>query len=133
MSMKILAGDGLRLGKHDLTYVMMGFLYLKKDKGWRKKHQYHISEIKSVQIIDEENFRTFGATAGWGLVGIALAGPFGAALGSYFGGKKNNITAAFEMDDGLKFLAECKPGTFRKLTKDYKSRQILTDAGLGKD
>lgn len=108
---------------------MMGLLYLKKDNGWRKKYQYHISQIKSVQVIDEENYRTFGATAGWGLVGVALAGPLGAALG----GKKNNITAAFEMDDGLKFLAECKPGTFRKLTKDYKSRQILTDAGLDKD
>ncbi|MEP1537972.1 MAG: hypothetical protein ABJQ34_03990 [Paracoccaceae bacterium] len=130
MSIKVIAGDGLRLGKHDGTSINFGQLTLKKEKGWFAKKHYQSKQVAAVQVVDEENYRTFGATAGWGLVGIALAGPFGAALGGYFGGKKNIVTAAVEMDDGFRFLAEFKPATFRKLTKHYQQKKTLLASGL---
>lgn len=131
MGIKILAGDGLKTGKSDRTSIMLGQLFLKKEKGWFAAHEYKLTQIKEIQTIDEENFRTFGSTAGWGLVGIALAGPFGAVLGGYFGGKKNIVVAAVEMDDGLRFLAEFSQGSFRKLTKHYRYAENLKNAGMG--
>ena len=133
MSIKILAGDGLRLGKHNGTEIGFGILNLKKDKGLLAKRKYALTQVVEIQTIDEENYRTLGATAGWGLVGVAVAGPFGAAIGGYFGGKKNTITAAVEMDDGFRFLAEFKPGSFRKLAKHNRKKNILEQAGIGGD
>lgn len=130
MTIKVIAGDGLRLGKHSGTQTSFGMLTLKKDKGWFAKRQYQTKQVVDVKVIDEENYRTLGATAGWGLVGVAIAGPFGAALGGYFGGKKSTTTAAVEMDDGFRFLAEFKPGTFRKLTKHYKHKQVIENADI---
>ncbi|KIC18513.1 hypothetical protein [Leisingera sp. ANG-DT] len=132
MGIRILAGEGLRLGKHDSTKVLFGQLQLKKEKGWFATCNYSLTQVAQIETVDEENYRTLGATAGWGLVGIALAGPFGAVLGGYFGGKKNLIVAAVEMDDGLRFLAEFSPASFRKLTKHYKHTEALQKTGFAK-
>jgi len=130
MGFTVLAGEGLHIGKHEDHVVMMGALTLRKDKGsstfFNKRHTYQINnDVVKVETVDEEAYRSGLATAGWGLVGLALAGPLGVACGSYFGGKTDNVIAAVELIDGRKFLAQLKRKQYRKLTEHLAATQRL--------
>ena len=130
MGIRVLAGEGLKLGKDKGTKIEFGELRLKKKNGWFAARKYSLKQVVEVQEINEEDFRTLGGTAGWRLVGVAVAGPLGALFGGYFGGRKNNVTAAVKLDDDFKFLAEFSASTYRKLTKHYKRKVALEKSGL---
>jgi len=122
VTFKVLAGEGLRIGKDASHNILMGQITLKAEKGLFKQYRYFLKkDIAEIEEIDAEAYRSGLATAGWGLVGIAIAGPFGAVLGGWFGGKKDNVIAAVKFKDGRKFLGEFKRKQYRALTAHQKA------------
>jgi hypothetical protein len=124
MGFTVLAGEGIRQGKHDGHDIIFGQITLKAEKGWFKKYNYTVADIIEIEEIDADAYRSGLATAGWGLVGIAVAGPFGAVIGGWFGGKKDNVVAAVKFSDERKFLGQFTRRKYRKLTAEYNKRKV---------
>lgn len=118
MGFTVLAGDdSFRQGKHDNHSVGLGALQLKAAKGWFKIFTFASQDIAEVKVIEEDEFRSGYATAGWGLVGLAVAGPFGAVIGGVFGGKKDDVIVGVRFMDERKVLLKLTRRQFRKLAK----------------
>jgi len=126
----MLAGDGdIHIGKHNSHTISFGQVQIKAKKGWIKTFIYPFADITEVEEIDAEAYRTGTATAGWGLVGLAVAGPFGAVLGGIFGGKTDKVIAAVKFKDGRKFLGEFNRNPYRKMTAHLRTAQAMETFG----
>lgn len=85
--------------------------------GGKKTKTYKIkTDVIEVELIDEEQFRTAGKTAAWGLAGLAIAGPLGAAFGGYFGGKGDKAVCGIKLKDGRSFLAQMSQSQYKKVS-----------------
>ncbi|MEM9043532.1 MAG: hypothetical protein AAGC81_02470 [Pseudomonadota bacterium] len=127
MGFTVLAGDGLRIGKHAEHMATAHLLSLRKDKGGflgivGTAHHYKPTDVVEAEEVDAESFRSTGATVGWGLVGLAVAGPLGAGLGAIIGGQKNEKTLAIKLNDGRTFLGVFSAKQARNLTTHLKAK-----------
>ena len=124
MGFTVLAGDGLMIGKHPEHMVTKYLLSLRKERGgflgFGATLSYKPSDVIDVEEVDAEQFRSTGATVGWGLVGLAVAGPLGAGLGAWLGGQKNERTLAVRLNDGRTFLGVFGAKQARNLTAHLK-------------
>ncbi len=80
--------------------------------------------IKSLTVLNQENYKSFTGTAGWGFVGLTVGGLLsgGVALAGFAGGlaaggKKQNSLVAIELKDESKFLAEVNKKVLEELQK----------------
>lgn len=74
-------------------------------------HEY--PQIKSVELVTQENQKKFAGSAGWGLVGLATLGPLGGLVGVLAGGNRSEVCFACELKDGRKFLATADAKTYQ--------------------
>lgn len=112
MSCKIIAGDFkdnsiIPTGWKQEPSIAYGPLGLKtlKLKG----------NIQSIEVVNEENKKSFIGAAGWGLVGSIALGPLGLIAGALAGGNNKNVCFACTLIDGRKFMAISDPGMYQKI------------------
>lgn len=76
--------------------------------------------VERVELVTEENKKSFVGSAGWGLVGAAALGPLGLIAGALAGGNKKEICFSCYLKDGRKFMA----------IADNKSYQMVASLGF---
>jgi hypothetical protein len=115
---KIIAGD---FSKDNVIKIVAGKpAIVPKDGGLFSKVNFINNDIKSIEIITEENKKKFIGTAGWGLVGGLALGPLGLIAGILAGGNKKEILIACELKDGKKLIAEVDSKIYKSmLTASY--------------
>lgn len=115
---KIIAGD---FSKDNVIKIVAGKpAIVPKDGGLFNKVNFINNDIKSIEIITEENKKKFIGTAGWGLVGGLALGPLGLIAGILAGGNKKEILIACELKDGKKLIAEVDSKIYKSmLTASY--------------
>ena len=75
------------------------------------------SEVLELKEITNDEIREGMSRAGWGLVGIAVAGPLGSELDKWIGSKPNAVVAAIRLSDGHRFLGVFSQLDFLLLTR----------------
>ncbi|MFZ3487262.1 hypothetical protein [Vibrio harveyi] len=73
------------------------------------------SQIKSLELANEENVKKIGGTLGWSVVGGVIAGPVGVLAGAMLGGKRKDVTFVVEFDDGRTFMGTVDSKSFSAL------------------
>ena len=76
---------------------------------------YFKNDIRSVDLIKEENKKEFLGSATAGAIGGLLLGPVGLVAGALAGGNKNEVTFIGYLNDGKKFMATTDRKTFTNL------------------
>ena len=71
------------------------------------------TDIKSVEIVTEENKKRILGTAAWATAGIMTLGPVGLLAGLLLGGKGKDITFVCHFTDGKKILATTNHKRFK--------------------
>lgn len=82
---------------------------------WKGETYNFVTEVESVELLDEEKVKKLAGTAGWALAGAALLGPLGAIGGMLLGGNKKEVAFVCYMKDGRKFMATTDGGTWKKI------------------
>jgi len=139
MSIKVIAGD-LEQGQWDFHWQWWKYpwtIWRRTNKSARERgvlayDHYDLKEnLKTAQALDEESARSLAGAAGWGFVGGLALGPVGLVGGALFGGRKKDksVTVAVEFHDGTRFLATCKPETWKRIRTLVWDREPVVDAG----
>lgn len=105
--LKIHAGDWYGVGE----FVVWEFKLPKPLKVW-DFDKIKASELKSIEIANEESVKRVGGTVGWGAVGATLLGPVGLLAGLLVGGRGKDVTFVAHFKDGRKLLATTDSKTF---------------------
>ena len=108
-------GGSFGEGKKDAHYDSnsKSFSFPKKGSWFNETIKVH--NIESLEIADEESIKKMGATFGWGLAGLVVAGPLGMAAGLLGGGKAKKTTFLCVLKDKRKFLGTIDSKGFVKL------------------
>lgn len=67
-----------------------------------------IEDIKSAEIVTDENRASVGRKLGWGVGGAILLGPVGAVIGALAGGNMKEQAVAITFKDGRKVMLKGK-------------------------
>jgi hypothetical protein len=82
-----------------------------------KQPKYKLEDCKITEI-NEEEAKSLVKSAGWGLVGAAVAGPIGLLVGLAMGGKKVEKIYSIITPDEVKIVASTKnSGDIKELEK----------------
>jgi len=111
----VIAGDFRISNDHQF---LANQLLMKKPKGWRAE-KIPLDQVSSVEVASEEDTRTVGRTAGWGIAGALVAGPLGAVAGGILGGKKNTVTFICKLKDGRRFVGVMKKKQYQNLAAPF--------------
>lgn len=65
-----------------------------------------IQDIKSAELVTNENHMSVGRKLGWGIGGALLLGPIGAAIGAIAGGNMKDQIVAIVLKDGRKLMVK---------------------------
>jgi hypothetical protein len=81
-----------------------------------RTYKYNIAnDVQLAELQTEESVRKLSGAAGWGLAGVALAGPVGLLLGALWGGRRRDkVCFAVTMKDGKRFLALADQSVYRQ-------------------
>jgi len=82
---------------------------------WKGETYNFNTDVKNVELIDEDNVKKLAGTAGWGLAGAALLGPLGAIGGILIGGNKKEIAFVCHLNNGKKFMATTDGKSWKKI------------------
>jgi len=82
-------------------------------------------QIKSVNLVNQHEAKSFLGSAAMGLAGGALLGPLGLIAGAVAGGSSSKILFSVEFKDGRKLLGSCKSSDYGKIqqTQNFNSTQ----------
>lgn len=129
-SIHILAGDFEEGQKTSTTFGDFNLRMKHEDRTFfRKSRSYNVSrDIIDIRPLDEEDFRSTGATIGWGIAGAALLGPLGAIAGGYLGGRKNTVAFKASLKDGRGFIGVSSKSGFAKLSKHLRAKALSEKA-----
>ena len=83
---------------------------------WKGEAYDFCTDMKEVELLDEEKVKKLAGTAGWGLAGAALLGPLGAIGGILLGGNKKEVAFVAHLKNGKKFMATTDGKTWKKIT-----------------
>ncbi|QUS61477.1 hypothetical protein IQE94_05030 [Synechocystis sp. PCC 7339] len=83
----------------------------------------NLNNIKSADVVDQEEIKSIAASAGWGIAAGLVAGILTGGLGLIAGGvagamakgRKTVVTFMCELNDGRKFIAATDPQTWKKV------------------
>ncbi|MGF1490028.1 MAG: hypothetical protein ACFBSE_23315 [Prochloraceae cyanobacterium] len=83
----------------------------------------NLNNIKSAEIINQEDIKSLASSAGWGLAAGMATGLFTGGLGFIVGGvagavskgKKTEVTFMCELEDGRKFIATTNSKTWKRI------------------
>ena len=110
---KIIAGD-VKNGTWQVWAEGKDPLIIKE--GMEPKDGIGISnDITEITPVDESSAPSILGAAGWGTVGVALAGPFGMLAGALLGGRKEKVVFVCTLKDGRKFMAETNKKTWTRI------------------
>lgn len=79
-------------------------------------------EVKSAELITQENKSSVGSKLGWGAAGAVLLGPLGAVAGVLIGGNQTEVCFAAEMQDGKRLVATCSIGAWQSIQGELRKR-----------
>lgn len=104
-----------------------GTFYIQCLKGWSGT-KYNISDIKRIEAVDEEQFRSGGKAAAGAIIGGVLTGGIGLLAGAAMGGRRRkNITVFIEFNDGTFAAFEEKKKAFVKILADAIQKRTIDD------
>ncbi|PHR57933.1 MAG: hypothetical protein COA43_11190 [Robiginitomaculum sp.] len=112
---KVLAGD---FGKCDGGISFLDSLYISHflDGGWTPKViNIAREQVKTLDVATEDSVVKIGGAAGWGIAGGLLLGPAGLLAGAILGGRGKKTAFVMVLEDGRKFIGECKSKDYTKL------------------
>jgi len=102
-------------GEKGAFYDSGGKCFNLPKKGSFFNENVKLDQVESIQVADQESVKKMGATFGWGLAGLAIAGPLGMAAGLLGGGRAKKTTFLCIFKDDRKFLATMDSKGFLKL------------------
>lgn len=118
MSFQIIAGDfpkGTTLEVSPTVFGAGGSIIL--TQGFLKRLKLN-GMVERVELVTEENGKSFLETAGWGLAGAAILGPLGLIAGAVAAGKSRTVCFACFLKDGRKFLALADEARYNAICAD---------------
>ncbi|HDC1792555.1 TPA: hypothetical protein O7W21_004767 [Salmonella enterica] len=103
------------------------------DKNRSSSEKIPMNQVSSLEVATEDSVKRLGGTVGWGIAGNALFGPVGLLAGLLRGGEGKDITFICQLNDGRKFLATAKSGTFKKINAAFfnAQTQVVTESPSG--
>ena len=114
-----------------------GISSIKLDVSWKKPFYidcfsgfnlvtYYPEDIESAEEIDEETYRSAGATAGWAIAGGLLTGGIGLIAGAAIGARRRkNAIYLVKFKDGQFVAFQQKGGPALKAFQDYLLKQSI--------
>ncbi|MBL1438335.1 MAG: hypothetical protein COB08_019325 [Rhodobacteraceae bacterium] len=109
----------------EVSPAFRGRFVVKCSRGW-KSTKYKADDIEHIEIIDEDQYRSLGATAAGAIIGGLLTGGIGLLAGAAFGGRrKNTISVFIKFTDGNHVaFTETKKPNFMVLSHEIKVRSV---------
>lgn len=117
MGIKVKAGD-LDIGNWDFVYSVKDALMKRRSTAkhlFRGESYSLLSDLESVELLDEESVKKLSGTAGWGIAGAVMLGPLGAIGGMLLGGNAKEVVFVGNLKDGRKFMATTDGATWKKI------------------
>ena len=113
---KVVAGD-IENGAWNFADVFGACAIVKTKKGHMFKTESidFIKDVKSVELVDEENVSKLSSIAGFGAAGALLLGPLGAIGGMLLGSSRKEVAFVAYLQSGTKFMATTDGKTWKKI------------------
>lgn len=119
MSFRVIAGDFHSLSKYSSSSLLKEkklIAAIVDDNGKGRTEEINLKgNIDRIDIVTEENKKSFVGAAGLGLVGAAALGPLGLIAGALAGGNKKEVCFLAYLKDGRKFMAVADNGTYQEI------------------
>ena len=91
----------------------------------RRKLKYGFDDIKTLEILTQDNAKNVSAAVGWGLLGTVVAGPIGLVAGGLLGLKKDDIVCVLRFHDDKTLLVRTTTKVFNRLDAIVAGGKLL--------